>query len=69
MNTLANYLAIHDHLYETLIYRPFLDNPYYKVLPKDKFEGDGFQEFIQLNFPDPERSFKDGKLGKETKTP
>jgi len=49
-------MAIHDNLYNSLIFRPFLNNPYFKILPKDKFVGDGFQDFIKLNFPDPDKS-------------
>jgi hypothetical protein len=60
INTLADYVAIHDNVYETMIYRPFLNNPYYKVMPKDQFEGKGFQEFIQANLPDHDKVFKDG---------
>ena len=59
MNTLADFIATHDNQYETLIYRPFTVNPYFKVLPEGIFEGEGFQEFVQLNFPDPEYSMRE----------
>ena len=59
INTLADYLSVHDTIYDTFIYRPFLENPFYKVLPKDQFIGTGFQEFIQANMPDHEKVTKE----------
>jgi hypothetical protein len=41
-----------------------MNNPYYKILPHDKFMGDGFQDFIKLNFPDPDRPIRDETLRK-----
>lgn len=62
MSKLASYLAVRDSLYSTLIYRPFLKNPYFEALPDFQFGGDTFQEFIDLNFPDPEELDNDSRL-------
>lgn len=57
--TLANYLSVHDYLYETLVYRPCLANPYYKVFPKDQFDGDNFQEFLFNNVYEHDKESKE----------
>ena len=55
------YLAVKDPLYLTLIYKPFLFNPYFKVLSKSGFKGETFQDFIVKNLPDPEKDFREKK--------
>ena len=62
MSKLASYLAVRDSLYSTLIYRPFLNNPYFEALPDDKFDGYTFQEFVDSNFVDPEELGSENKL-------
>lgn len=48
-----------DALYQTLIYKPFLFNPYFNILPKGEFKGKTFQEFVNKDLPEAEKLSKD----------
>lgn len=61
MSLLATYLAVRDTLYDSLIFKPFLDNPYFRAIKNSNFDGYDFQDFVSKSLPLPERLIKENK--------